>query len=111
MFCGFGAVVLLVLILNINTLQARDDIFADLRSEVVRMENEVIIGRENRVIAHNSIETTEKEFVLTQGDARRVQQSLLEIEAGLTDLRRQTMTSRAHSNQLKSDLKIGRAHV
>jgi hypothetical protein len=105
MFCGFGAVVLLVLIINAETVQARNETFADLRSEVVRLESEVIVGQENRVIARNSLEATEKNLVLTQGDAARVQQSLLEIEAGLTDMRRETTASRTHINQLKSDLK------
>jgi hypothetical protein len=80
MFCGFGAVVLLVLIMNHTTVEARNEVFADLRSEVVRMENEVIVGRENMVVARNSLQATDKEIVLMQGDARRVQQSLLEIE-------------------------------
>jgi predicted nucleic acid-binding Zn-ribbon protein len=105
MFCGFGAVVLLVLILNNNTVQARNEIFADLRSEVVRMENEVIVGRENMVAAKNSMQATEKNIVLTQGDAERVQQTLLEIEAGLTKLKLETAASREHVNRLKSDLK------
>lgn len=105
MFCGFGAVVLLVLILNTDTVQARNAVFADLRSEVVRMENEVIVGRENMVEARNSLTATEKDIVLTQGDAERVQASLLEIEAGLTDLRRETTARREHINRLKSDLK------
>ena len=105
MFCGFGAVVLLVLILNNNTVEARNEIFADLRSEVVRMENEVIVGRENMVVAKNSMQATEKNIVLTQGDAERVQQTLLEIEAGLTKLRLETAASREHVNRLKSDLK------
>ena len=82
MFCGFGAVVLLVLILNKNTVQTRNEVFADLRSEVVRIESEVIVGRENMVEARNSLEATEKDIVLMQGEAERVQQSMLEIEAG-----------------------------
>jgi hypothetical protein len=105
MFCGFGAVVLLVLILNTNTQQERNEIFADMRSEVVRMENEVIVGRENMVVVYNSLEATDKETVLMQGQARQVQQSLLDIEAGLTDLNRQTSASREHINELKSDIK------
>jgi hypothetical protein len=105
MFCGFGAVVLLVLILNTTTQQERNEIFADLRSEVVRMENEVIVGRENMVVAYNSLEASDKEIVLMQGQASRVLQSRLEIEAGLTDLNRQTIASREHINKLKSDLK------
>jgi len=105
MFCGFGAVVLLVLILNTNTVQERNQIFADMRSEVVRMENEVIVGRENLVVAYNSLQAGEKEIVVMQGEARRVRYSLLEIEAGITDLDRLTVATKKHINELKSDLK------
>jgi len=105
MFCGFGAVVLLVLILNTDMVEARNEVFVDLRSEIVRMENEVIVGRENLVVARNSLTATDQEMVQTQGDAERVQQHLMEIEAGLTDLRKETAASRAHVNRLKSDLK------
>lgn len=105
MFCGFGAVVLLVLIINADTLQARKVVFSDLRGQVVRVENEVIIGRENLVMARNSLNTTEQEIILTQGDARRVQNSLLDIEVGLSDINEQISARRAHVNQLQTDLK------
>lgn len=105
MFCGFGAVVLLVLIINADTVQARNETFADLRAEVVRMENEIIIGQENRVIARNSLQATEKELVLTLGAADRAQQDLREIEIGLTDMSHETTASRTHINQLTTDLK------
>ena len=105
MFCGFGAVVLLVLIINADTVQARNEVFADLRASVVRMENEVLVGEENMLLARNSLEASEEALVLTQGDAARVQNSLLEIEAGLTNLNLETNASRAHIKQLKSDLK------
>ena len=105
MFCGFGAVVMLVLIINTQTVQARNEAFADLRAEVVHLESEVIIGEENRVMARNSLTAHDKELVLMQGDARKVQNSLIEIQAGLTELNLETSASRAHINKLKSDLK------
>ena len=46
MFCGFGAVVLLVLILNADTVQARNARFADLRGEVIQRESQLIVARE-----------------------------------------------------------------
>jgi hypothetical protein len=69
------------------------------------MENEVIVGRENMVVAYNSLEASDKQIVLMQGEASRVLQSLLEMEEGLTDLERRTVASREHINQLKSDIK------
>ena len=68
MFCGFGAVVLLVLILNTDTVRARNAVFADLRSEVVRLEQEVIVGREQLVLARNSLGTADSELATTQGE-------------------------------------------
>ena len=46
MFCGFGAVVLLVLILNTDTVKARNETFADRRVEVMRLEQGLLLGRE-----------------------------------------------------------------
>ena len=105
MFCGFGAVVLLVLIINTDTVQARNEAVADLRSEVVHLENRIIVGRENQVEIRNSLQATEQEWVRTEGEAARVQSRLLEIESGLASARMETRASREHINQLKSDLK------
>lgn len=104
MFCGFGAVVLLVLILNHDTVRARKQVFSDLRAEVMRLENEVIVGTENLVLARNSVAATEQELVATQGEAERVLQSKIDIEAGITQLEKDTSARREHVNRLKSDL-------
>ena len=63
MFCGFGAVVLLVLILNTDTVKARNQTFADLRGEVVKREQQALVGREQLVAARNSLEATDRELV------------------------------------------------
>ena len=60
MFCGFGAVVLLVLILNHDTVRARTETFSDLRSEVVRLEKEVLQGEQRLVEARNSLQADDK---------------------------------------------------
>ncbi len=44
MFCGFGAVVLLVLLVNAQTLRSRDRQHEDLRAEVDRLAQEVRAG-------------------------------------------------------------------
>ncbi len=105
MFCGFGAVVLLVLILNHDTVQARNEVFSDLRAEVVRLENEVIVGRENLVLARNSLQSSQQKLVTMQGEAERVLQSKISIEASITQLEKDTSANREHVNRLKSDLR------
>jgi len=47
MFCGFGAVVLLVLIINSNTVTNRQERLKDLRLEVERLELERTAGQTN----------------------------------------------------------------
>jgi len=104
MFCGFGAVVLLVLILNTDTVKARNQTFADLRAEVVKLEQQVIVGRENLVEARNSLEATDQELVTTQGEAERVIQTIRELEIEIARMSEETLASREHVNRLTSDL-------
>ena len=105
MFCGFGAVVLLVLILNNDTVQARNAVFADLRSEVVKLEREVIVGREGLVTAHNSLDQADQELVTMQGEAERVIETIKALEMEIARFQNQTLATRAHVNELTSDLK------
>ena len=63
MFCGFGAVVLLVLILNTDTVRARNETFSDLSSEVLQLEQEVLTGQDDLVVARNAMQVTERRRV------------------------------------------------
>lgn len=105
MFCGFGAVVLLVLILNNDTVQARNAVFADLRSEVIKLEQEVIVGREQMVTARNSLDATDSELVTMQGDAERVIETIKALEIEVARMENETLASRQHVDKLASDLK------
>lgn len=104
MFCGFGAVVLLVLVLNHDTVKSREQIFTDLRAEAVRLEKEVLIGAEDLVEARNSLEATEREIVLMQGQSERVIETTRELEIEIARMSRETLASREHINQLSTDL-------
>jgi len=105
MFCGFGAVVLLVLILNTDTVRARNETFADLRSEVVRLEQEVILGQENMVQARNTLETTTDELARTEGESERIIQTIRSLKLEIARMERETLASREDINRLSSDLK------
>jgi hypothetical protein len=105
MFCGFGAVVLLVLILNTDTVRARNAVFADLRSEVVRLEQEVIVGREQMVTARNSLAEVDNELVTTRGEAERIIETIKTLEIEVARMEKETLASKQHINELASDLK------
>ena len=105
MFCGFGAVVLLVLILNADTVKARNETFADLSSEVIRLEQEVLIGQDDLVIARNSMEAAEQEQVITAGESERIIETIKVLELQIARMENTTQASREHINRLSSDLK------
>ena len=104
MFCGFGAVVLLVLVLNHDTVKSRKEVFTDLRAEAVRLEKEVLIGEEDLVEARNSLNATEAEIVLMQGQSARVIDTTRELEIETAKMSQETLASREHVNQLTTDL-------
>jgi hypothetical protein len=105
MFCGFGAVVLLVLILNTDTVKARNQTFADLRAEAVRLERERLNGEQDLVELRNSLQASERELVQAQGEAERVRRLLNELEVARAALDRETLARREHANRLKTDLR------
>ena len=105
MFCGFGAVVLLVLILNTDTVRARNQTFSDLRAEVVRLEQEIITGQEDLVTARKSLEASTQELVSSRGESEQVIQEIRTLEIEIARMERETLASRTHINQLSSDLK------
>ena len=105
MFCGFGAVVLLVLILNHDTVKARSERFADLRSEVVKLEQEVLVGEDRQVTLRNSLEAADTELQATQGATERVIEDIRELKIEIARMAKETQANRAHVNQLTSDLK------
>ena len=105
MFCGFGAVVLLVLILNTDTVRARNETFTDLSADVIRLEQEVIVGEDELVLARNSLAVLDEEQVVTEGESERIIETIRTLEIQIATLEKETLASRRHINELSSDLK------
>lgn len=62
MFCGFGAVVLLVLIINSNTIRSRQERVAEYRSEFRQKDLEHTVAREHYQQLRNNHEALGKEI-------------------------------------------------
>jgi len=105
MFCGFGAVVLLVLIINANTISSRREHHEDLRADVVRVEKEIKVGRDHLVELKNSLQLQKQQVVNTRGRSNEVLALIAGIKEELADFRNQTIAKKKHINQLESDLK------
>ena len=104
MCCGFGAVVLLVMLLNGDMLAVRREIVADLRSEVMRLEREVRVGQELLVSLQNSTQETADEIVRTEGLSRQVLENIETAREQLASLHGQSQAKQLHINALQSDL-------
>ncbi len=104
MCCGFGAVVLLVMLLNGDMVATRREIVTDLRSEVMRLERQVKVGTEHLVRLQNSMVQTEEEFVRTEGLSEQVIASIEQTKVELATMSGKSQAARKHINALQSDL-------
>jgi hypothetical protein len=79
-------------------------VFADLRSEVVRLEQEVLVGREQLVEARNSLAAADTELVTTQGEVERIIETARRLEIEAARMEYETLASKANIKNLASDL-------
>jgi hypothetical protein len=70
--CGFGAVILLYVIINARAAASRDRQVLDLRGEVSRLDFEVLKGRKNLVQVRNALDEMIDELVRTEGRSREL---------------------------------------
>jgi hypothetical protein len=104
MCCGFGAVVLLVMLLNGDMLATRQQIVADMTSEVTRLEREVRTGREYMVSLQNSMHRTEEDIVRTEGLSEQVIDRIEQAKVELATMSGKSQATRDHIKALQSDL-------
>lgn len=105
MFCGFGAVVLLVLIINANAITDNKKKYADLSSEVNRVKNEIQAAK----IYHGNLQINLQE---KQDESEKIQNDLQLINRTISELaqksqldKEQTLALKKHINALQSDIK------
>ncbi|MFT5131625.1 MAG: hypothetical protein ACI9SC_000084 [Gammaproteobacteria bacterium] len=86
MSCGFGAAVLLFLIIkhNVDTSTPQPVIDTDMTSEVVLLEEEVLEGQKHLVRIRNTISDIDEKLVEAQGLARRIMDEI-SLTEGLTN--------------------------
>jgi hypothetical protein len=104
-FCGFGAVVLLFVIINARAVSERVEEAATLEADVDKIEQEVLDRRKNLILIRNSLEVTEQELERTQGMSSRIEKELEEKKIELAEYENRTMARKEHINRLKADLK------
>jgi hypothetical protein len=103
--CGLGAIILLFVLINAKSAAQRDMVTVDLRSEVDRIEKQVLEGKKNLIEARNTLEKTEAELVITRGRAREIIKIREEKKIELADRENETLATKENVNKLKADLK------
>ncbi len=102
--CGFGAVILLFVLMNAGASQSREELTKDLRGEVSMIEVEVLKMEKEKVLARNSLDEVIEELAETQGLSRDIVVQLTESKEELARMDKSTLATKEHVNQLKTDL-------
>ena len=76
MSCGFGAVVLIFLILDHSTSQNTQLTNPDLEAEISLLQEEILTGQEGLVQIRNTISDVDLQIVEAQGRALRIQEEI-----------------------------------
>ena len=104
MSCGFGATVLVFLIIDHSVKTITQDLNRNLMSEVSMLEEDVRDGEAGLVKLRNTLSDVDMEMVEAQGQATRITEDIDNYEAMIADLRRDGFTERTDIETLKAEI-------
>lgn len=104
MSCGFGAVILVFLIIDHSIVVESRELNVDLLSEVNMLEEDVRQGQENMVVLRNALDEVSLEMVTAEGRATRVSEEIEEYEALIESLIPDGFTEDEAIEQLKAEI-------
>jgi hypothetical protein len=104
MSCGFGAVVLVFLIIDHSIEAHSRDLNRDLLSEVNMLEEDIRDGEAGLVKLRNTLSDVDMQMVEAQGRATRIIEDIDEYEALIEALRRDGYTDRSDIEALKAEV-------
>jgi hypothetical protein len=105
MSCGFGAVVLVFLIIDHSIKTESKDLNRDLLAEVSMLEEDVRDGEAGLVKLRNTLSDVDLQMVEAQGRATRITDEIDNYEALIADLRRDGFTERTDIEALKAEIR------
>ncbi len=104
MSCGFGAVILIFIIINHATETTTQEVNAQLLAEITRIEEQVEEGKENLIVLRNTRDEKEDEIVTTEELALKIIETIQQMEAELALLTQDGASQDETIAQLKSEL-------
>ena len=105
MSCGFGAVILLFMIINAQVKETTEDNPTDLMSETRKIEVEILEGRKNLVLAKNTREELQTETVTAEGQIAEIIALIAELRVELAQYDSETLAEIERIEELQTDIK------
>ena len=106
MSCGFGAVVLLFMIINHGTQSHTQEVNKTRMAEVRKLQEQVLEGKRDLVMIRNALTQTENDLDISAGESQKVIESIAEVELAMSDLDKTTLAKIESVEKLKSDLQV-----
>ncbi|MEX2468591.1 MAG: VWA domain-containing protein [Pseudohongiellaceae bacterium] len=104
MFCGFGAVILIFLILDHTSTVNNQEPTPQLEAEISLLEEEVEDGQEGLVELRNTVDDVSLEVVTAQGLATRIQDQVDDFLQELAALENNTVARVESEEDLRADI-------
>jgi hypothetical protein len=104
MSCGFGAVILVFLIMNHSIERVSETQNRDLLSEVTMLDEDIRVGEKGLVRLRNTLSDVDPEMVEAQGRATRIMEEKDRYEALIKDLERDGYSSTSDIDTLKAEI-------
>ena len=105
MSCGFGAVVLVFLIIDHSIKTQSEAVNRDLLSEVKLLNEDVRDGEAGLVKLRNTLSDVDMQMVEAQGRATRITEEIDRYEALIAGLRQEGYTERSDIETLKAEIR------
>jgi hypothetical protein len=105
MSCGFGAIVLLFLIIDHANDIYFQQVNKELLAEVSLLEEEVLEGKDQLVRVRNTIDTVDQQMAEAQGLSRRILEDTSKTKRELANLDKDALARIEHINRLQTELK------
>ena len=105
MSCGFGAVILIYIVINHSTEVTSQDLNKELMADVSKMERVVDDGRERMVELRNTLTETDQKIVTTDGLVLEIIETINELRTQLALLESDSTHKDKSIEQLKIELK------
>ncbi|MDA0705589.1 MAG: VWA domain-containing protein [Proteobacteria bacterium] len=104
MSCGFGAVILLFMIINAQVKQTTEDDPSNLMAETRKLEIEILDGRKDLVLAKNTVEQLDTERDTAEGKIAQIIALIQKLQAELAQYDDDTLAKVERVEQLESDI-------